>query len=91
MPDVDNIGGSAWESNPASPGERGATDFEDREGHRTPFASRNNSIADRSIADRRVTSRRLWHVPVRNDAQDLLRVAQVLQNQIGAGRAQLRH
>jgi hypothetical protein len=32
-------GGSAWESNPASPRERGAADFEDREGHRTPFAS----------------------------------------------------
>jgi hypothetical protein len=32
-------GGSAWESNPASPREQGATDFEDREGHRTPFAS----------------------------------------------------
>src|SRR5437660_3037016 len=32
-------GGSAWESNPASPRERGATDFEDREGHRAPFAS----------------------------------------------------
>jgi hypothetical protein len=32
-------GGSAWESNPASPRERGATDFEDREDHRAPFAS----------------------------------------------------
>jgi hypothetical protein len=32
-------GGSAWESNPASPLERGATDFEDREGHRAPFTS----------------------------------------------------
>ena len=32
-------GGSAWESNPASPRERGATDFEDREGHRAPFTS----------------------------------------------------
>ena len=34
-----NVGGSAWESNPASPRERGATDFEDREGHRAPFTS----------------------------------------------------
>ena len=33
-------GGSAWESNPAPPRERGATDFEDREGHRAPFASK---------------------------------------------------
>jgi hypothetical protein len=33
------IGGSAWESNPASPREQGATDFEDREDHRAPFAS----------------------------------------------------
>ena len=32
-------GGSAWESNPAPPRKRGATDFEDREGHRAPFAS----------------------------------------------------
>jgi hypothetical protein len=32
-------GGSASESNRASPRERGATDFEDREGHRAPFAS----------------------------------------------------
>ena len=32
-------GGSAWESNPAPPRERGATDFEDREGHRAPFTS----------------------------------------------------
>jgi len=32
-------GGSAWESNPAPPREQGATDFEDREGHRAPFAS----------------------------------------------------
>ena len=32
-------GGSAWESNPAPPRWRGATDFEDREGHRAPFAS----------------------------------------------------
>ena len=32
-------GGSAWESNPASPNQRGATDFEDREGHRAPFTS----------------------------------------------------
>ena len=37
-------GGSAWESNPASPRERGATDFEDREGHRAPFASTELSI-----------------------------------------------
>jgi hypothetical protein len=34
-------GGSAWESNPAPPRERGATDFEDREGRRAPFASGN--------------------------------------------------
>ena len=34
------VGGSAWESNPASPRKRGATDFEDREGHRAPFTSR---------------------------------------------------
>jgi len=33
------VGGSAWESNPAPPRERGATDFEDREGHRAPFTS----------------------------------------------------
>jgi len=33
-------GGSAWESNPASPNKRGATDFEDREGHRAPFTSK---------------------------------------------------
>ena len=33
------VGGSAWESNPASPRERGATDFEDREGRRAPFTS----------------------------------------------------
>ena len=33
------VGGSAWESNPAPPRWRGATDFEDREGHRAPFAS----------------------------------------------------
>jgi len=33
------LGGSAWESNPAPPQTRGATDFEDREGHRAPFAS----------------------------------------------------
>jgi len=33
------VGGSAWESNPASPQLRGATDFEDRESHRAPFAS----------------------------------------------------
>ena len=32
-------GGSAWESNPAPPRWRGATGFEDREGHRAPFAS----------------------------------------------------
>jgi hypothetical protein len=32
-------GGSAWESNPACPQLREATDFEDREGHRAPFAS----------------------------------------------------
>ena len=32
-------GGSAWESNPAPPRQRGATGFEDREGHRAPFAS----------------------------------------------------
>src|SRR5687768_838742 len=32
-------GGSAWESNPASPLSRRATGFEDREGHRAPFAS----------------------------------------------------
>src|SRR5947207_2864949 len=32
-------GGSAWESNPARPRERGATDFEDRQGHRAPFTS----------------------------------------------------
>ena len=33
------FGGSASESNRASPREQGATDFEDREGHRAPFAS----------------------------------------------------
>ena len=33
------VGGSAWESNPAPPRWRGATGFEDREGHRAPFAS----------------------------------------------------
>jgi hypothetical protein len=33
------IGGSAWESNPPFPREREAADFEDREGHRAPFAS----------------------------------------------------
>src|SRR6516164_10433649 len=32
-------GGSASESNRASPRVQGATDFEDREGHRAPFAS----------------------------------------------------
>ena len=32
-------GGSAWESNPASPLSRRANGFEDREGHRAPFAS----------------------------------------------------
>jgi len=32
-------GGSAWESNPAPLLSQGATDFEDREGHRAPFAS----------------------------------------------------
>ena len=36
---VAKVGGSAWESNPASPRLRGATDFEDREGHRAPFTS----------------------------------------------------
>lgn len=35
-------GGSAWESNPAPPRWRGATGFEDREGHRAPFASTRN-------------------------------------------------
>src|SRR5439155_26193848 len=39
-------GGSAWESNPASPRKRGATDFEDREGHRAPFTSEKNCIPD---------------------------------------------
>jgi len=33
------IGGSASESNRAPQRQRGATDFEDREGHRAPFAS----------------------------------------------------
>ena len=33
------LGGSASESNRASPREQGATGFEDREGHRAPFAS----------------------------------------------------
>jgi hypothetical protein len=33
------FGGSASESNRASPREQGATGFEDREGHRAPFAS----------------------------------------------------
>ena len=37
-------GGSAWESNPAPPRQRGATDFEDREGHRAPFASINRRV-----------------------------------------------
>ena len=32
-------GGSAWESNPARPLSRAATDFEEREGHRAPFTS----------------------------------------------------
>ena len=36
---VKSNGGSASESNRASPRERGATDFEDREGHRAPFTS----------------------------------------------------
>ena len=36
---AESNGGSAWESNPAFPQTRGATDFEDREGHRAPFAS----------------------------------------------------
>ena len=38
-------GGSAWESNPACPQLREATDFEDREGHRAPFASKEASPA----------------------------------------------
>jgi hypothetical protein len=33
------FGGSASESNRASPRGQGATGFEDREGHRAPFAS----------------------------------------------------
>ena len=37
--DGERVGGSAWESNPAPPRWRGATGFEDREGHRAPFAS----------------------------------------------------
>jgi hypothetical protein len=45
-------GGSAWESNPAPPRERGASDFEDREGHRAPFASL--MIFPERIADRQV-------------------------------------
>src|SRR5437762_11703313 len=40
------VGGSAWESNPAAPRKRGATDFEDREGHRAPFTSEKNCIPD---------------------------------------------
>ena len=40
------IGGSAWESNPAPPRWRGATDFEDREGHRAPFASGSPSASE---------------------------------------------
>src|SRR5207245_951733 len=40
------VGGSAWESNPASPNQRGATDFEDREGHRAPFTSRKIVVRD---------------------------------------------
>ena len=46
-------GGSAWESNPAPPRWRGATDFEDREGHRAPFASRlERSDRERTVVDR---------------------------------------
>src|SRR3954452_10888568 len=43
-------GGSAWESNPASPRKRGATDFEDREGHRAPFTSDVIVLADGAAA-----------------------------------------
>jgi len=50
---AESIGGSAWESNPAPPREQGATDFEDREGHRAPFAS----------VDGRAARRRRWRLP----------------------------
>src|SRR5438093_12127361 len=42
------VGGSASESNRASPREQGATDFEDREGHRAPFASPTRIVPGRS-------------------------------------------
>jgi hypothetical protein len=79
------VGGSAWESNPASPRERGATDFEDREGHRTPFASGHNCNPQSAFLD-------LIRAPqseIRNDAQDLRRIPKVLQNNVRAGGSQL--
>ena len=62
-------GGSAWESNPASPRWRGATDFEDREGHRAPFASGSSSVTDDAVAETGLSRRmcRLvsgWHEAV---------------------------
>ena len=50
--DITVNGGSAWESNPAPPRWRGATDFEDREGHRAPFASGPYIIAEVLRTDR---------------------------------------
>ena len=84
-------GGSAWESNPASPRERGATDFEDREGRRTPFTS-TRSVMRFPPCGGISPFRNLIRSPhseIRNDSQDLLRIAKVLQHHVGAGLAEL--
>ena len=56
----ETTGGSAWESNPAPPRQRGATDFEDREGHRAPFASP-EATSRRIRLGRRKPDDRCWH------------------------------
>src|SRR5439155_5374637 len=64
------------ESNPAPPRERGATDFEDREGRRAPFTSVDASVtAVASLSKDRL--------------QDRLGIAEILEHDIGSSCAQL--
>ena len=70
------VGGSAWESNPASPRKRGATDFEDREGRRAPFTS----VGSQCNCGLLLSENRLHDRPG---------ITQILEHDVRSGRAQL--
>jgi hypothetical protein len=81
---AESNGGSAWESNPAPPRERGATDFEDREGHRAPFAS--EWIAGADLEAFAASARRAHDTPLWPDRSQACHRERVVCESVGATR-----